>query len=365
MLKIVLGLLAFIALLPLGILFAFRGKNHSQFDHPRPVPKDGSDKETAQHYAIVRLVLKDRADTPKLDRKATLHHMRETMDQRGLSYEINARIVPVAVDDIEGEWVIAGNADPKRRVLYIHGGAYMVGSPQSHRLITSRMSAHTNAAVLVVDYRLMPENSRLAGVEDCQKAYCWVLENGPDGESDADALIVAGDSSGGNIALSIAAWARDAKLKSADAIVVFSPQTDLTLASPSLVANVDSDIMQGASFGPIVKAPRFVGLGFSFLMHRINPKRSIVSPLLGDLSGLPPTLVQVSGVEMFLDDANRYVNKANAQGSTAVLQVWPFAMHVWQAFQIPEADEAFEAVEMFIATQTAVETQDNVTIDGS
>ena len=228
----------------------------------------------------------------------------------------------------------------------------MIGSPKSHRLITSRLSEISNAAVLAIDYRLMPENSRMAGIEDCQTTYNWILENGPDGLSKADNLIVAGDSSGGNLALATVAWARDFGLRPADAVIALSPQTDLTLASPSLVKNTETDIMQGASFGPIVKAPKVFSLGFSFLMHKVNPSNPIVSPLLGDLSNLPPTLIQVSEAEMFLDDAIRYVNKANAHGSNAILQTWPFVMHVWHAFEIPEANEAFAKIENFLVLHT-------------
>lgn len=111
--------------------------------------------------------------------------------------------------------------------------------------------------------------------------------------------------------------------------------------------------MQGSSFGPIAKAPKVFSLAISLLMNRINPSNPLVSPLLGDLSNLPPTLVHVSAAEMFLDDAVRYVNKANAYGSHAVLQVWPIVMHVWHAFQVPEADEAFAEIGKFLAAHAA------------
>jgi acetyl esterase/lipase len=78
-----------------------------------------------------------------------------------------------------------------------------------------------------------------------------------------------------------------------------------------------------------------------------------MSPLLGDLSDLPPTLLQASETEMFLDDSVRYANKANAQGSVAVVQTWPFTMHVWHAFEVPEADEAFEEIRKFLAIHAA------------
>ena len=99
------------------------------------------------------------------------------------------------------------------------------------------------------------------------------------------------------------------------------------------------------SFGPIVRAPKFFAFAFSYLMHRINPKEPIASPLLGDLAGLPPTLIQVLKVEMFLDDAIRYANMANAQRSSIAFQVWPFSLHVWQAFQVPEPEDVFKKIE--------------------
>lgn len=333
----------------LTVLFGFNSRDHSAYDAPKHESTGTGVTESAAHAALAKSISTEMAEAPKMGRMEMLAHMRQQMDARGAAFDIASQVTPVVADGVTAEWVVAPNADPDRRLLYIHGGGYMIGSPLSHRLITSRLSELADAAVLVVDYRLMPEHGRMAGIADCQAAYEWVLENGPEGRAEAKTLIVAGDSSGGNLALATVAWARDAGVRAADAVIAMSPQTDLTLGSPSLVANTDTDIMQGPSFGPIVKAPKVVGLGFSFLMHKVNPSNPIVSPLLGDLSGLPPTLIQASEAEMFLDDAVRYVNKANAQGSTVVLQTWPFMMHVWQAFEVPEADEAFAEMGKFIA----------------
>jgi acetyl esterase/lipase len=348
MLTVVFGGLLFV-LLPLGIVLYFGGVDYSQYDHPRPTPVTSQLGASAAHNHLVNLIQDERANNPKLGQKKMLAHMRAQMDERGVAHQIEAQIRPVCIDGVCGEWVVSPKSDQGRRVLYIHGGAYMVGSPRSHRRIAARMSQASNAAVFVVEYRLLPEHKRIVGIEDCRNAYLWVLGNGPDGPADAKALIVAGDSSGGNIALSLLTWARDTHQRAVDLAVVFSPQTDLTLASPSLVSNAKTDVMQGESFGPIVKAPKFIRLSFSFLMHRINPRSPIVSPLRGDLNALPPTLFQVSGVEMCLDDAVRYTNKATAQGSSVTLQIWPSALHVWQAFEVPEADEAFEEVGSFVA----------------
>ncbi|MGO4840033.1 alpha/beta hydrolase, partial [Rhizobiaceae sp. 2RAB30] len=149
--------------------------------------------------------------------------MRAQFDARGAAEEIVSAITPVETNGVSGEWVIAPNANPERRLLYIHGGGYVMGSPTSHRPIASRLSEVAGAAVFSVKYRLMPENSRLASVEDCRRAYRWLLENGPDGQSIPQTLIVAGDSAGGNLALATVAWARDVQLRAASVVVVFSP----------------------------------------------------------------------------------------------------------------------------------------------
>lgn len=343
--------LTLVAVVFLTVALAFNSKDHSEYDSPQHPTTGTRASESAEHVAAARLIAAGTAEPPQVSRSELLLMMRKQMDERGEALHINSEIRPVNDGGIRAEWVIAPNADPARRLLYIHGGGYMMGSPKSHRPITSRLSEISGLAVLSIDYRLMPENSRMAGIEDCRTAYAWVLENGPDGPSTAETLVVAGDSAGGNLALATIAWVRDSGLRAANAVVALSPQTDATLASPSLERNIDTDVMQGSSFGPAVKAPKVFSLGLSFLINRINPSNPLVSPLLGDLSNLPPTLLQVSEAEMFLDDAVRYVNKANASGSYAVLQTWPFVMHVWHAFQVPEADEAYAEIERFLAAQ--------------
>lgn len=349
---ILIGGVTFVVAAVWIIVSKFNGEDHSRYDLPKHKPIGTRTYESPEHATLVANILADRENTPKLNRKEQLHLMRTKMDERGEAFAIQADVRSVLVNGMLAEWVIAPNVLSGRRLLYIHGGAYMVGSSKSHRRITSRLSEVSKAAVLAIDYRLLPEHNRMDGIIDCRTAYEWIFTNGPDGQGDAKVVIIAGDSSGGNLVLSTIAWARDEGLPAADAVVVISPQTDLTLSSPSLVKNVETDVMQGASFGPIVKAPRAIALGFSALMHKSNPSNPIVSPLLGNLSNLPPMLIQTSMAEMFLDDAVRYVNKANASGSSAALQTWPFMVHVWHAFEIPEAEEAFAEIEKFLMEQT-------------
>ena len=85
--------------------------------------------------------------------------------------ELDARFVPTAAGGVAAQWVLAPGADANRRLLYIHGGAFTLGSPLSHRTVTSRFSAISGSAVLAIDYRLMPEHPRRAGIDDCRSAY--------------------------------------------------------------------------------------------------------------------------------------------------------------------------------------------------
>ncbi len=112
--------------------------------------------------------------------------------------------------------------------------------------------------------------------------------------------------------------------------------------------------MLGPLFGALLKIPKSILTWIYLIENRIRPSNPAVSPLFGELSGLPPTLIQVSEAEMLLDDARRYVNKARAAGSPAWLQSWPGMLHVWQIF-LPEMPEAREAVKRISTFVEAVE----------
>jgi acetyl esterase/lipase len=287
--------------------------------------------------------------------KATPHSqhtglLRNYMDSMTAGRVFDARFIPVAAAGVPAEWVLAPGADSSRRTLYIHGGAWMMGSPLSHRTITTRFSEITGGAVLAIDYRLMPEHPRMAGIEDCRSAYRWMLDNGPDGPAPAGVVFVAGDSAGGNLTLSLIAWVRDQGLRPPNAAVAMSPATDGTLGSPSLLANIDTDAMLGPLFGPLSRVPRSVLLWVAWFRHRIRPNDPVVSPVFGDLAGLPPLLIHASDIEMLLDDSVRYANKASASGSPVTLQTWNHVVHVWHIFnpELTEARQAFDEIGRFL-----------------
>jgi acetyl esterase/lipase len=277
--------------------------------------------------------------------------LREYMDNAFADRQLDATFTPVDCDGVPAEWVLAPGADGARRTLYIHGGAYIMGSPKSHRTLTSRFSQLTGGAVLAIDYRLMPEHSRMAGIEDCRTAYRWIQGHGPNGPQAARTVFVAGDSAGGNLTLSLIAWVRDQGLRAPDAAVALSPATDSTLASPTLKANLATDAMLGPLFGSLAKVPRTLLLWGAWFQARINPCDPVISPVYGDLSHLPPVLVQASEIEMLFDDSRRYVNRAQAAGSPVKLQTWNHMVHVWQIFnpELTEARDALTEIGKFLA----------------
>lgn len=257
---------------------------------------------------------------------------------------------PVDAGGVAAEWVLAPGADNRRRVLYIHGGGFIMGSPKSHRTITSRFSEVSGCAVLSIDYRLMPEFSHMDAVQDSRTAYRWILENGPDGPEEIGQLSIGGDSAGGNIALALVAWIRDSGLREADAVVALSPLTDMSFSGDSISRNEDTDVMLKPVMRLLNKLPRFMTNWWVLWTHRMRPANPVASPLKGDLSGLPPTLVQASEAEMLLDDARRYVYKACASGSPVKLQTWTDMVHIWQIFDppLPQAAEAWQEIGKFI-----------------
>ena len=354
MTEIFLALLALLVLLwAIGFLY-LRGPDLSAFDRPsgQIVNRDqGASQELTAVIASLGGVAQMLKGTPRRQHLALLRNYINTVFPQG---DAGVQIIPVDADGVKAEWVLAAKVDVRRRLLYIHGGAYTMGSPTSHRRLTSKFSEVANAAVLSIDYRLMPEHPRMAGVEDCRAAYRWLLDNGPDAALAPSAMFVAGDSAGGNLTLSLIAWIRDQGLRAPDAAVALSPATDGTLGSPSLKTNLATDPMLGPLFKSLTKIPRTGLLWGGWMANRVRPCDPVVSPVFGDLSNLPPLLVHASEAEMLLDDSRRYVNKAIAAGSPVTLQTWAYMVHVWQIYhpELPEGRQAMEAIGKFLRSRS-------------
>ena len=333
--------------------------DHSGFDEPQHDLFFDPSNVSADNAKVLRLVNEMQDQLRGVSKAKRLFKLRCIFDEGFTDSPNEAEPLGVEISSVDAggvgaEWVVAPDADPDRRLLYIHGGAFTIGSPRSHRMITSALSKACGVSVLSIDYRLMPEHRRKSAIVDSQAALRFMLANGPYGENSADEVYIAGDSAGGNLTLMLSAWARDEKTGPITAIIAFSPSTDSTASNPSMRANIKTDPMLGPGLGPVARLPGPIRSLLVLIAGQLSPRNPLMSPLFGDLSNLPPTLVQVSDCEMLHDDSIRYVNKATAQHSPVTLQVWPDMVHVWQMFQhvSPEARQSIEEVAKFIAANS-------------
>ncbi|MGB5062281.1 MAG: alpha/beta hydrolase [Candidatus Competibacter sp.] len=350
------ALLAILFVAWLLIRIFLQGPTLRDYDQLPPNIRAGSREQASPaHQEAVRLLEQAAAEIRAVPRKQWLSTVRQVMARGfveppllagGTGYQVRE----IDAGGVPGEWVMAPNSDPHRRLLYLHGGSFISGCPRGHRVITTKLAQVTGAVVLVLDYRLMPEHSRRDITADCQAGYRWILDHGPAGPAPVRELFMAGDSAGGGLALILAAWARDVGLRPARGIIALSPGVDMTLSSPTLKSNLNTDLMLGPSLKGFLRIPRSIRLLILWNLNRMVPPNPLISPIFADLSGLPPVLVQVSEAEMMLGDARRYVNKARAAGSSAELETWPDMLHVWHLFEpiLPEAGEAFERIGRFV-----------------
>lgn len=249
------------------------------------------------------------------------------------------RIEPVSAGGVPGEVVTTAASDPQRHVLYLHGGAYTVGSPRLYRHFTWRLAKAARARVLAIDYRLAPEHPFPAALDDALAAYNWLLGQ----RADPHRLVIAGDSAGGGLTLATMMKLRDTGAPLPSAAIAMSPWTDLALTGGSLHANAASDPMLIAE-----EVPRLA----RFYVPESEARNPYASPLYGDPRGLPPTLIQVGSDEILRDDAVRMAEKMKAAGCDIVLQVWPRMPHVFQvlAAVVPEARQAMAEIARFLRT---------------
>jgi monoterpene epsilon-lactone hydrolase len=234
----------------------------------------------------------------------------------------------------------ASRSTARAVVLYLHGGGYIFGSPRTHRQALIAMAKAFDAPVYGLDYRLAPEHPFPAAVEDAARAYEWLLQ-----KFQASEIVLAGDSAGAGLAIATAIGVRDRGLKSAGALVGFSPYADLALTGESIEANARSCAMF---------TPGSVREAAAMYLAGADPRDPRASPLYAELRGLPPMLLFASRHEILRDDTLRLAERARAAGVKVEVVVRDRLPHVWPIFVslLPEAREAFATVATF-ARQTA------------
>jgi acetyl esterase/lipase len=244
--------------------------------------------------------------------------------------------------EVGGIWVepAAGAADTI--VLYLFGGGYMLGSPSSRRKTGGHIATAAHAKVLISNYRLAPEHPFPAAVDDAVRAYRWLIERGTAPEK----IIVAGDSAGGGLALAALLAARDDGSPMPAGAVLLSPWGDLTCSGESMQSRAAVDL----------ECTRASLLEMAdWYMTGRDPRQSLASPVLADLTGLPPILCIVGGDETLLDDSVRLARNAGMVGVDATLHIAAGMQHVFPiwAGAFPEADAAIDLIGDWIGKRVA------------
>jgi acetyl esterase/lipase len=278
----------------------------------------------------------------RLDTTADVASVRAGFDAFASQVPVAADVLqkPIEIGGVGGiEVTIAGN-DTDHVMLYFHSGVYVIGSAAATVPLVGDLVRRTGGRAITLEYRLAPEHPYPAAVDDARAGYAGLLGQGVD----PGRIVLAGESAGGGLAVATLLAARDAGLPMPSCLYLLSPYADLTLSGESLLAKESLDPILTPA-GLRVRAPEYVG--------GADAADPLISPIFGDLSGLPPLLIQVGSHEILLSDAVRLAARAATSDVAVTLEVTPGAPHVFQGFGglLDEAAAALARASDFIKAQ--------------
>lgn len=277
---------------------------------------------------------------------------REILNRPAPLPETDVIISELEVAGRQAEWLRLPEANPRYRILALHGGGFIAGGLASHRAFYVALAEATGYSILAVDYRLAPEHPFPAGLEDCHGAYTWLLENGPEGPGAFENIFIVGDSAGGNLALTTALKLKDLGEPLPDGLILASPTVDISNSGPSWRSNMDSDVMLGGAAKALAALDLSDEEGFaaSPYLQGQDGHQPYASPIKGTLAGLPPIFCLASEIEVLRDDGVNLLEKATAEGVVMRLELWPDVFHAWPVTGngMPESREAIRRMGGFI-----------------
>ncbi len=241
-----------------------------------------------------------------------------------------------SIEGMKAEWLIPDGADSSKVILYVHGGGYVAGSCSDHRGFISKFAKNTEITNLVYEYRLAPENPFPAALDDSVKIYQWVLSSGYKPEN----ILIAGESAGGGLCLAILLALKERNIVLPVAAVAISPWTDLTCSSDSYRTKNKLSLAPLNSW--TVFSKHYVGNN-----QATSP---LISPLFGDLKGLPPILINSGDDDELFEDGEKFYLKAKAAGVDATFRAGTGMVHCYPllAPMFREATEAMNEIVDFI-----------------
>lgn len=281
---------------------------------------------TAHTMDTIPLTTDEQAAERRLLERFALFWSSHTNDDLRTTYEAFIAGTPLAggveLEEVTGDGVRGWWVRPQGRtlpvdsvLLFLHGGAYVLGSAAAYRGLASQIAIRARTAVFVLDYPLAPEHPFPAAHDAALAAGRWLAKSG------VKRLAVVGDSAGGGLALSVlASMVHITDVPARTAGVVFSPWTDLSLSGASMTDPSVHDALLTRDY-LADSAAKYLG--------RTAPRDPVASPLFGVPTGLPPLYIQVGSDELLLDDAKRYAARAKEQGAYVRLEVWEGLHHVF------------------------------------
>jgi monoterpene epsilon-lactone hydrolase len=301
---------------------------------PSPELEEINDRYRWYRAAVDELQLKSQVEgTPfGIEDYRKLDFFTLTAEPPRVNYtHVNAGGVPAI-------WAEPVDVVTDRVIEYFHGGAYAQSSAAQYRRFCGQIANAVGCRVLIVDYRLAPENPHPAASNDAVAAYRWLLNQG----TAPGHIAVAGDSSGGGLAFALLLLLKKESLPTPAAAVPLSPWVDMRGTSPSLTRQTSIDLLVSES-AMLAAAQTFLSGG--------DPLDPVASPVLGDYTDITtPIYVQVGGDEALHDEALEVVEQARRGGVDATVEVFPGMQHVFQqgVGRIPESDAALRKIADFL-----------------
>jgi acetyl esterase/lipase len=243
---------------------------------------------------------------------------------------------PQTIKGIKAEWLVPEGARNEKLILYVHGGGYVSGSCSDHRGIISKFALNTGVTTLLYEYRLAPEHPFPAAVDDSVMVYQWLLDSGYRPEN----IVIAGESAGGGLALALLLALKEKSMAMPKAAVAISPWTDLTCSGESYRTK-----------NKVSPAP--INSWYVFGSHYIGSNKAdnpLISPLFGDLRGLPPLFINSGIDDELFDDGEKFYQKAKASGVDIQFRAGKGMVHCYPllAPMFPEATEAMNEIVDFV-----------------
>ncbi len=251
------------------------------------------------------------------------------------------RAEATTIAGLHAEWLRPRQPAANKLLLYLHGGAYVLGGCATHRQFVSHLARAGGITALVPEYRLAPEHRFPAAIEDATSVYRELLASGYRAED----ILVAGDSAGGGLSVATLLALRDAGEPLPAAAILFSPFLDFSGSGESLHTRAANDPWFKPDSLPVVA---------DYYCGDDDIRNPLISPVFADVTGLPPMLIQVGEDEILLSDSVRLEQKLREAGVAVELEIWPDMWHVFQMFirKMPESWQAIQRVGDYIRERT-------------